>query len=126
KWKVNIKMKNILLIGGDARSLEVIRTLHESGYEVSIIGFDEYDFTEISITRLPASHTDFSSYDCIILPVDGVSENGEINCPYSTTTFSLTEEMITDTPKHCKILSGIANDYLRKITKSRQLDTIFS
>ena len=118
-------MKNIVLIGGDARSLEVIQTLSSSGCKLSVIGFDTYDTLPEQVTALPGSTTDFSKYDVIILPVDGVGASGEVNCPYNSETFTLTKSMLT-TAKHCRIFSGITGNYLKKHTAPGQVETIFT
>lgn len=120
------RMDNILLIGGDARSVEVIHTLYKTGYQVHVIGFDNCDFLDHKITQLPIQHTDFSIYDVIILPVNGVATNGEVSCPYSLESFILTKEIVDSTPAHCRIFSGITNDYLKELTANRQLELIFS
>lgn len=119
-------MENILLIGGDARSIAVIHSLYEKGYSVNVLGFEQCDLLDNRITQLPSFTTDFSTHDVIILPVDGVDPNGKVNCPYSDKHFTLTKEIINNTAEHCKVLSGIANDYLKEITAERTLELIFT
>src|SRR5699024_8586086 len=119
-------MENILLIGGDARSIAVIHSLYEKGYSVNVLGFEQCDLLDNRITQLPSSTTDFSTYDVIILPVDGVDPKGKVNCPYSDNGFTLTKEIINNTVVHCKVLSGIANHYLKEITAERKLELIFT
>src|SRR5699024_3075527 len=108
-------MENILLIGGDARSIAVIHSLYEKGYSVNVIGFEQCDLLDNRIIQLPSSTTDFSTYDIIILPLDGVDTNRKVNNPYSDQGFTLTKEIINNTSEHCKVRSGIANDYLKEI-----------
>src|SRR5699024_3138078 len=45
---------------------------------------------------------------------------------YTTLFRSLTKEIINNTAEHCKVLSGIANDYLKEITAERRLELIFT
>src|SRR5699024_12417843 len=103
-------MENILLIGGDARSIAVIHSLYEKGYSVNVLGFEQCDVLDNRITQLPSSTTDFSTYDVIILPVVGGDPNGKVNCLYSDKSFTLTKEIIKMSVDHCKVLTGIATN----------------
>lgn len=119
-------MKKLLLIGGDKRSLEVIHLLSEKGYQVAAIGFDKLEFSNVHVDILQKKNTDFSQFDAIILPVQGAGNDGIIDCPYSDDTFQLTEKIIHQTTAHCKILTGITNEYLDSITTHRKLEVIFA
>ncbi len=117
-------MKNVLMIGGDSRNKEVAEILCEKGHQVSVIGYDTCEFTVKNITH--GNHEDFSKSDAIILPVHGTTEDGNVYSTYSEHRFQLTTELIAQTPSHCKVFSGITNDFLNNTTKERQLEVIFA
>ncbi|MEH7222611.1 dipicolinic acid synthetase subunit A [Bacillus sp. JJ1566] len=103
---------HVAIIGGDARQLEVIRKLIELDARLSLIGFDQLDhgFTGASKERL--DEIDFRDIDAIILPVSGTNSEGEVETIFSNETVVLTEEILSQTPEHCVVYSGISNSYL--------------
>ncbi|MCC3357420.1 dipicolinic acid synthetase subunit A [Bacillus sp. REN16] len=103
---------HVAIIGGDARQLEVIRKLIELDARLSLIGFDQLDhgFTGASKERL--DEIDFTDIDAIILPVSGTNSEGQVETIFSNETVVLTEEILSQTPEHCVVYSGISNSYL--------------
>ncbi|THE14521.1 dipicolinic acid synthetase subunit A [Bacillus timonensis] len=118
---------HVAIIGGDARQLEVIRKLIELDARLSLIGFDQLDhgFTGASKERL--DEIDFTDIDAIILPVFGTNSEGEVETIFSNETVVLTEEILSQTPEHCVVFSGISNTYLDGITNAtnRKLVRLF-
>ncbi|MEH7234720.1 dipicolinic acid synthetase subunit A [Bacillus sp. JJ1562] len=118
---------HIAIIGGDARQLEVIRKLIELDARLSLIGFDQLDhgFTGASKERL--DEIDFTDIDAIILPVSGTNSEGEVETIFSNETVVLSEEILSQTPKHCVVYSGISNSYLDGIINAtnRKLVRLF-
>ncbi|MCH1623733.1 dipicolinic acid synthetase subunit A [Fredinandcohnia quinoae] len=118
---------HIAIIGGDARQLEVIRKLVELDSRISLIGFDQLDhgFTGASKERM--DEIDFSDIDAMILPVSGTNSEGEVETIFSNETVILTKEIISETPEHCIVFSGISNDYLNQIVSgsNRKLIQLF-
>ncbi|MFS0823559.1 dipicolinic acid synthetase subunit A [Bacillus sp. 1P02SD] len=118
---------HIAIIGGDARQLEVIRKLIELDARLSLIGFDQLDhgFTGASKERL--DEIDFTDIDAIILPVSGTNSEGEVETIFSNETVVLTEEILSQTPEHCVVFSGISNTFLDGITNAtnRELVRLF-
>lgn len=103
---------HIAVIGGDARHLEIIRKLIELDSQVSLVGFDLLSNSFIGANRSSLSELNFHEIDAIILPVGGTSLEGEVTTTFSKDKVVLTEEQISQTPIHCKIYSGISNEYL--------------
>ncbi|RFB19012.1 dipicolinic acid synthetase subunit A [Bacillus sp. HNG] len=118
---------HVAIIGGDARQLEIIRKLIELDARLSLIGFDQLDhgFTGASKERL--DEIDFTDIDAIILPVSGTNSEGEVETIFSNETVVLTEEILSQTPEHCVVFSGISNSYLDGITNAtnRKLVRLF-
>ncbi|MFS0863915.1 dipicolinic acid synthetase subunit A [Fredinandcohnia sp. 179-A 10B2 NHS] len=118
---------HIAIIGGDARQLEVIRKLIELDARLSLIGFDQLDhgFTGASKERI--DEIDFSDIDAIILPVSGTNGEGEVETIFSNETVVLSEEILSKTPEHCVVYSGISNSFLTAIVdkSNRKLVQLF-
>lgn len=109
----------IAVVGGDARQLEIIRKLTELDAKLSLIGFEQLDHAFSGAIKEKIDEIDFSNVDAIILPVPGTNLDGQIETIFSNEKVVLTEEIISKTPEHCTIYSGITNSYLNGIIKKR-------
>lgn len=118
---------HVAVIGGDARQIEVIRKLIELDAKLSLIGFDQLDHMFTGASKVQIDEVDFSDIDTIILPVPGTNSEGEIDTIFSNEKVFLTEELLSQTPEHCTIYSGISNDFLNNLVKTgnRQLVQLF-
>src|SRR5699024_9199144 len=123
-----LKNLNILLIGGDARYLEVIDTLAADGANIYLIGYESASFDTPNIFHTKCENLDLHTIDAILLPVSGTDASGKIKTSFSDESIYLTEDMVTQTPKHCIICTGISNSFLDKITRSsnRRLVRLFA
>lgn len=108
----------IAVIGGDARQLEIIRKLTELDAKLSLIGFEQLDHAFSGAVKEKIDEVDFSNVDAVLLPVPGTSPEGRIETIFSNEKVFFTEEMLKDTPEHCKVYSGISNSYLDSITQN--------
>ncbi|MEI5906229.1 dipicolinic acid synthetase subunit A [Bacillus spongiae] len=117
----------IAIIGGDARQLEIIRKLTELDAKLSLVGFEQLDHAFTGAVKERLEDVEFSDLDAVILPVPGTSLTGEIDTIFSNEKVQLTKELISETPPHCTIYSGISNDYLNELTGStnRKLVQLF-
>ncbi|MGX1264593.1 dipicolinate synthase subunit A [Rossellomorea marisflavi] len=115
---------HIAVLGGDARQLEIIRKLTELDAKISLVGFEQLDHAFTGATKEKMSEIDFSMMDAIILPVPGTNLQGEIETIFSNEKVVLTEEILSRTPDHCTIYSGITNDYLTGIVDASKRDLI--
>lgn len=117
----------IAVLGGDARQLEIIRKLTELDAKISLVGFEQLDHAFTGATKEKLDEVDFSMIDAIILPVPGTNLQGEIDTIFSNEKIVLTEEVVSQTPEHCAIYSGISNKYLDEIMSStnRKLVQLF-
>src|SRR5699024_9958653 len=108
---------NILVLGGDSRYLHLISHLAEKNAKLSVIGFDEYTFLFPHITHSTIDEIDYSTFDAIILPITGTSSIGKITPTFSEDEIYMTADNINNTPTHCTIFTGTANDFLKQITE---------
>jgi dipicolinate synthase subunit A len=110
----------IAVIGGDARQLEIIRKLTELDARLSLIGFEQLDHAFTGAVKEKLDEVDFSTIDCLILPVPGTNLEGHVETIFSNEKVILSAEILSKTPEHCVIYSGISNAYLNGITKEAQ------
>jgi len=125
KGVVELKKTNVLVMGGDARYIEVIRQLSRHDIMVYIVGFNQLEWKEPHIIPLSFKNIDFSTMDAILLPVTGVNESGIVPTVYSDEDpIFLSEEIIAKTPRHCQLYTGTANDFLEQIAHSQNRNVI--
>jgi len=105
----------IVLLGGDARQLEVIRKLTELDATVTVAGFDQLHTPLDGAIRAEMGADLFVSADALVLPAVGTDDDGTISAVFSDRELILTEEHIALLPKHCKVYAGMAKPYLRQI-----------
>ena len=117
----------IAVIGGDARQIEVIRKLIEQNAKLSLVGFEQLDHAFSGVVKEKVNELDFSEMDAIILPVSGTNLDGKVETIFSNESVILTKDILTKTPSHCVIYSGISNPYLNSITNmaDRKLVQLF-
>ncbi|TSB46455.1 dipicolinic acid synthetase subunit A [Alkalicoccobacillus porphyridii] len=109
--------KHILLIGGDARHLEIIRKLSTLDAKISLTGFEQLDDGFIGASKYLLDEIEWETVDAIILPVSGMSEEGRIDTVFSNESLTLSLGQLERTPAHCTIYSGISNTYLDQLVK---------
>lgn len=114
----------VLLIGGDARQLEVIRRLSELDAAVTVSGFD-------GLRTLPDGTVDnelrdelFDKADAILLPAVGTDDNGIIPAAFSNSELRLTDAQLARVPDHCKVYAGMARPYLKSLCASRGIELV--
>jgi dipicolinate synthase subunit A len=117
----------IAVIGGDARQLEIIRKLTELDAKLSLIGFEQLDHAFTGAVKEKIDEVDFTNIDAFILPVAGSNLEGYVETIFSNEKVLLTEEILSKTPEHCTVYSGISNSYLDGITNkvNRRLVKLF-
>ncbi|WP_227935858.1 dipicolinic acid synthetase subunit A [Alkalihalobacillus deserti] len=108
--------KHVVIIGGDARQLEIIRKLSALDAKISMVGFDQLNDGFIGASKQTMDDIEWSTVDAILLPVSGVSMDGKIETIFSNETIELELDHLKKTPNHCVVYSGISNDYLDHCT----------
>jgi dipicolinate synthase subunit A len=114
----------IALIGGDARQLEVIRKFSEMDASVQLIGFDNLQYTFNGITKSNLSVEVLQTMDALILPPVGTDDKGAVESIFSTHELVLTGEHIEALPKHAKVYTGMAKNYLKTLCAKHKLELI--
>ncbi|MCM3759500.1 dipicolinic acid synthetase subunit A [Alkalihalobacillus oceani] len=104
--------KHIVVIGGDARQLEIIRKLSALDAKITLVGFDQLNDGFIGASKQTINEVDWSTVDAIFLPISGMSMEGKVDTIFSDETIELTGEQLKETPDHCVVYSGITNSRL--------------
>ncbi|TCP30283.1 dipicolinate synthase subunit A [Scopulibacillus darangshiensis] len=116
--------KKLVILGGDARQLEVIKKLNELDAQLSLVGFDQLDQNYNGTSKVELDEVDCAEVDSIILPTSGASDEGIIETIFSDKTVKITKEWLKRTPKHCTIYTGISTPYLSSIAKESNRDIV--
>ncbi|BBH20818.1 dipicolinate synthase subunit A [Paenibacillus baekrokdamisoli] len=103
----------VVLLGGDARQLEVIRKLTELDAVVTVAGFDQLHTPLDGAVRAEMSDELFDHADALLLPAVGTDDDGRIMAVFSDRELILTEDQVAHLPKHCTVYAGMAKPYLR-------------
>ncbi|NIK75569.1 dipicolinate synthase subunit A [Paenibacillus castaneae] len=114
----------VLLLGGDARQLEVIRRLTELDAVVTISGFDGLHSSLDGAVQAEFEEQLFENVDALLLPAVGTDEKGYIDAVFSDRQMQLTESHIAKLPKHCTVYTGMAKPYLRKLCELQSLSLV--
>lgn len=118
---------HIVIMGGDARYLEVIRRLNELDAQLSLVGFDQLDQYFNGAIKVDLEDIDQSTVDAIVLPISGANEDGLIETIFSDKPIYMTEEWLGKTPEHCTVYTGISTAYLNSCVSNvnRELVKLF-
>lgn len=114
----------VLLIGGDARQLEVIRKLTEMDASVTIAGFEGLQSPPDGAIQAELEEGLFESVDALLLPAVGTDDQGFVHAVFSDRELQLTSEHIAKLPKHCKVYAGMAKPYLRNLCAEHDIQLV--
>ncbi|MCM3782906.1 dipicolinate synthase subunit DpsA [Neobacillus mesonae] len=111
----------IVVLGGDARQLEVIHRCAELDASVRIVGFDTLEHLPEGAEKDTLSEQLLASADVVILPVVGCDDEGYIQAKYARegTVLRLTPELAGALPVHSTVYTGMAKSYLKELCKSQ-------
>ncbi|MBP3747858.1 MAG: dipicolinate synthase subunit A [Ruminococcus sp.] len=107
-----IKESNILIAGGDMRQIYCAKRL-SLDLPTAVIGFDN-EFIPLEMYDMKTDTMQKHCYDCVVLPVIPLDENGMLNTPYSSS--ELRPEYIRDMLREDgTVFVGKADERLRSI-----------
>ncbi|GAE24307.1 dipicolinate synthase subunit A [Halalkalibacter wakoensis JCM 9140] len=109
--------KHVVVIGGDARQLEIIRKLSTLDAKISMVGFDQLNDGFIGASKQSLEDIEWSTVDAILLPVSGASLEGKVETVFSSESLFFKTDQLKQTPRHCVVYSGISNEYLDQCMK---------
>ncbi|WP_010630901.1 dipicolinic acid synthetase subunit A [Sporolactobacillus vineae] len=116
--------RHIVVLGGDARQIQVIEKLISLDARISLVGFDQLDRNFNGAAKVAMDELHPEEIDSLILPVSGTDDQGQIETTFSNGTIRLTRDWVEKTPEHCVIYSGIATAFLNQLTKETKRQVI--
>lgn len=111
----------IVVLGGDARQLEVIHKCAELDATISVVGFDKLERPIEGIEHQPLEDGVFASADVLVLPVVSCDEQGKVSATFSDLPLVLKREHVSALPEHCIVFTGMAKPYLRELCRENGL-----
>lgn len=114
----------VVLAGGDARQLEVIRRLTELDAVVTLTGFEQLDMPLSGAVKAEWTPQVLSQADVLALPAVGTEDDGTIPSIFTDRDMKLTDEHAAALPNSCKVIAGMAKPYLRKLCDKHHLELI--
>ena len=114
----------ILLLGGDARALEIIHKLSELDAAVTLVGFDGLHTQLDGAVHASYDESLFENADVVVLPAVGTDDEGCITAVFSSEKLKLQDAHIARLPKHSTVYTGMAKPYLRKLCDSHNIKLV--
>lgn len=111
----------IVLAGGDARQLEVIRRLTELDAGVTLCGFDRLDTPFSGVIKADWTPDILQNADALVLPAVGTDDDGNVSTIFTDLELKLTDAHLSAAPKTCKVITGMAKPFLRKLCEKHQI-----
>ncbi|WP_240375363.1 dipicolinic acid synthetase subunit A [Bacillus piscicola] len=109
--------KKAVIIGGDARQVEIALSLREAGVTVFLIGFDRWNREEAGIVKVSGNgDVPWSQIDAILLPVSGLKKGNTVEAQFSSMEIVLEEAWVQQTKESCLLMTGIQTEQLEKVT----------
>lgn len=107
--------KQIAIIGGDARYLELIKKLiAKPSYQLKLIGYDQIDQGFLGVQYTDLDEVNPENLDVVILPITGVEKNGQVKSTFSNQSIHLEDDWFDRLNKQAIIFSGINTPYLKE------------
>lgn len=114
----------IVLAGGDARQLEVIQRLTELDASVTLCGFDRLDTPFSGAVKADWTPDILQEADALVLPAVGTDDDGTISTLFTDQELKLTDDYLSAAPKSCKVITGMAKLYLKKLCEKHGITLI--
>ncbi|MBX5436642.1 MAG: dipicolinate synthase subunit DpsA [Alicyclobacillaceae bacterium] len=107
--------RKLVIIGGDARMLEVIAQATEWDASVRLIGFDKLDRTFTDTVLVDLDTSALEDADAVVLPVAGMDEDGRVESRFSDRPLHLQTEHFAALPRGALVFTGIAQPRLEQL-----------
>lgn len=116
--------RHIVILGGDARQIEVMDKLTALDAHLSLVGFDQLNRNFNGAIKVNMEEIRAKEVDSLILPVSGTDKEGNVETTFSNETIKLTKDWLAETPAHCAIYSGISTTYLDQVSRETGREVI--
>ncbi|WP_099301018.1 dipicolinic acid synthetase subunit A [Bacillus sp. Marseille-P3800] len=115
---------HVVMIGGDARQIEIVRKLSTLDARVSLVGFEQIDVGFIGVSKQEMEDIDWKTVEAILLPVGGIGNDGFINSVFSSEKIKLETKHLKQTPDNCTIYTGITSSRLDKMASQTKCQVV--
>ncbi|MBU5595073.1 dipicolinic acid synthetase subunit A [Amphibacillus sp. MSJ-3] len=117
--------KQLAIIGGDARYLELIKKLiSNTNYQIQLIGYDLLDQGFLGVKYTDLDEVSPETLDVVILPITGVESNGQVKSTFSNRSLFLPDDWFERIKSKALIFSGITTPYLSEKLANQKLTFI--
>jgi len=113
---------NIIVLGGDEREIEIARIFEEQGFNVRLVGFDNYPH-DLDIQRIPLASA-LGSSKVLIAPLAGMDKEGFLYNVYSKEKIQLKENNVKVIKEGSLFLIGSINEDLKKLLESKKVKVL--
>lgn len=114
----------VVVIGGDARQLQVIRRLAEINAKVTLIGFDQLQLSDAGLSLQSLTPEALRNADVVVLPIVGTDDDGFVQSVYSEQSVRLLDEHMASLPKHAVVYTGMARNYLECLVAKHDIQLV--
>lgn len=117
--------KQVAIIGGDARYLELIKKLIcKPYYTIKLIGYDQLDQGFLGVQYTDLDELNPEILDVVILPITGVGNEGNVKSTFSNQSIQLPDDFFTKLKPSSLVFSGINTPYLKQALTDKELTFI--
>lgn len=115
----------IVVMGGDARYLELIRQLQALPQTtIILVGFDKIEQGFTGLKHVDFHELEVEKLDAVILPITGTDDKGNVEIIFSDQSICLTKNWFKRLKQSSLIFTGITNDYLTTATKNANVSLV--
>lgn len=114
----------VAIIGGDARTLEVVQKLADLDASVTLLGFDNWNSQYSGVKRSELHEHALQNMDAVVLPITGIDEHGKIDSLFTSRELVLSDLMWQKMKKNVKVYTGIAKPHLRQLCAKHRFELI--
>ncbi|WP_114352658.1 dipicolinic acid synthetase subunit A [Saliterribacillus persicus] len=120
-----LQRKKIAVLGGDARYLELIKSLTSSDdLDILLVGFDQLNPGFSAVKQVSMNELEPTELSAVILPLSGVDEFGNVETVFSNKQITLKVDWINKLPETCTVFTGITTPFLKENVAARNLKFI--
>lgn len=114
----------LVMLGGDARMLEVVRYLSDLDASVRLVGYENATLEGPDTTRVQLCPENLADADAVILPVAGMSEDGLVEARFADGPLALQDDHFSAIPKSAMVFTGIARPALTAVSRRHGLTLV--
>ncbi|RPF55944.1 dipicolinic acid synthetase subunit A [Aquisalibacillus elongatus] len=112
--------KSIVIIGGDARHVEMMKHLIEKDATLYAVGYEELEEEIDGLYLTDVDHIPQEKVDAIILPITGLDKEGYAEAHFAETSPHITKDWLEGFRGDCILFTGIMTPYLKELLSFKE------